>query len=443
MSWQRDLSASLSERRKHSRSRSASPISLSDDDEHYSHYSYSSSKSKGGKGSRQRRTDRRRENQQSPSAKKPRRENDANTSHQFAYSTVYNLATRLPSFGEHTLNGGGRPEYSTSSYTSSSKQDQKLEPDSVQESKKDTNLLQVSDDVNGIRPSSSTNTSKHNQKVEPAVQESTEDTDSIQVSEPSFLREFEDRRIILSKSSALLYVLNVIRDLLKNAKNIDLALELEKHCKIQLPFDVSKELAKIEFNIAKKPYLTDPQKYARHEKNMPVKSFLWIVRDLAHHGRDQDLFAEDIVQVLMSRKAIFHKLIPKILRWADSHLRPRFETEIGLHLNILGKHFRKLDASKEFSDLQTSSYSSPQVISLIVKCERLPYGQRIRQFKGSDFKEFKTFLSEATNIDEEKMFFYRLRDSQKFAILDFEDIEDGMTCVVSESIPEHSEPAAE
>ena len=455
MSWRRDYSsASPSGRRKHSRA--SSPISLSDDEEHsYHSYKSKSSKSKGGKPSRQRRRNRRKENHQASSpATKRKRENDANVqheSHQFAYSTVYNLATRLPSFGEHTINSQ-RPDFTSSyssSYTSTPKQDQKVEP-SAQDAKKETKSIQVTDEdtMNGRHTASSTSTcSKQvDQQVEPSLQESIGDNDSLQVSEPSFLREFEDRRIIQSKSSALLYVLNVIRDLLKNTRNTDLALELENHCKIQLPFDVAQEFAKIEFNIAKKPYLADPQKYARLEKNMPVKSFLWIVRDLAHHGRDHDLFAEDIVQVLMSRKAIFHKLIPKILRWADNQLRPRFETEIGLHLDILGKHFRKLDddANVEFiSDLQRSAYSSSK-ISLIVKCERLPYGQRIQQFKGSNFDQFKTLLSEATNIDKEKMHLYRLIDSQKYAILDFSDIEDGMICVVSESITtEHAEPTAE
>jgi hypothetical protein len=35
-----------------------------------------------------------------------------------------------------------------------------------------------------------------------------------------------------------------------------------------------------------------PKKYCRLEADMPVKSFLWIVRDLSHYGKENDLFAE-------------------------------------------------------------------------------------------------------------------------------------------------------
>jgi hypothetical protein len=70
-------------------------------------------------------------------------------------------------------------------------------------------------------------------------------------------------------------------------------LNLENHSKVQLPFVVAQELANIKLNIAKKPYLADPQKHARLEN--AVKSFFWIVKD-------QDLFAEDIVQVLEQKR---------------------------------------------------------------------------------------------------------------------------------------------
>ncbi len=399
----RSQSESGSQRRESSRAQSertsSHHIQLSDDvqDDGYN----SSYSSNGGRLSRQRRTNDRRASREysaaeQPNLKQQRRENhtsvdrhasssDHQDQHQFAYSAVYNLASRLPSFGEHNIQSAASSHSSARHWNQNQRRNITPSPAPRVDST-------VIDDI---------------------------DTESLLVSEPSFLREFEDKKVMQSKSAALIYVLNVIRDLLRNTENKNLALELERHCNIPLPFDVSEEFSKIELNIARKPYLDDPGKYARLEKDMPVKSFLWIVRDLSHHGRDNYLYAEDLVDVLMSKKALFHKLIPKILRWADNHLRPQYDSELGIHLNFLGKHFRKLENNE-----------SLQSISLVVKCESFPYGQRLQRFSGTSFQDFKTFLSQSTKIDEEKMACYRLQDSQKFALLDFTDVEDGMTCVV-------------
>lgn len=391
----RSQSESGAQRRESSRAQSertsSHHIQLSDDVQDDGYNSFYSSN--GGRLSRKRRTNDRRAFREYSAADQPNLKQQRNASvdvrhasysdHRFAYSTVYNLASRLPSFGEHNI------QSAASSHSSARHLNQNQR--------------------RNITPSPA--------RVDSTVFDM--DTESLVVSEPSFLREFEDKKVMQSKSAALIYVLNVIRDLLRNTENKNLALELERHCNVPLPFDVSEEFSKIELNIARKPYLDDPGKYARLEKDMPVKSFLWIVRDLSHHGRDNYLYAEDLVDVLMSKKALFHKLIPKILRWADNHLRPQFESELGLHLNFLGKHFRKLENDE-----------SLQSISLVVKCESFPYGQRLQRFKGTSFQDFKTFLSQSTKIDEENMACYRLHDSQKFALLDFTDVEDGMTCVV-------------
>ncbi len=56
-----------------------------------------------------------------------------------------------------------------------------------------------------------------------------------------------------------------------------------------------------------------------------------------------------------------------------------------------------------------------------MKIESFPYGQRLQRLKIISFQDFKTFLSQSTKIDQEKMAYYRLHDSQKFALLDAVD----------------------
>ena len=366
-------------------------IQLTDDE--YDQLSIKSSK--GGHRSREKRRLKRGHSSHHPKRQQQQRSLADNENHRLAYSTVYNLASRLPSFGQHKIisNTKEQQHQTTESYSSSSQQ----------------------------------------------ASTADEDIESLVVSEPSFLREFDDMNVLRSKSAILIYILNVMRDILNNPKNCDLSVELEEYCNIARPFDVSQEFAKIEINIASTSYLRDPQKYCRLEADMPVKSFLWIVRDLSHHGRENDLFAEDLVHVLMSRKAIFYKLIPKILRWADNRLRQRFEAELGLHLKFLGKHFRKNDDDNDDKNNEQTQENSS--ISLIIKCEDFPHGQRIQKFQGKSFNDFKTFLSDCTKIGIDLMNFYRLEANQQiYDILDCTDIHNGMTCVVTRAESTSSNP---
>jgi hypothetical protein len=383
----RSSSSSRSSAFHHKRMASASPsiVQLSndeeDDDQEPSH-------SNGGRRSRQKR-------------RQKRGHSNSHLHHQqqdrrLAYSAVYNLSSRLPSFGEHVIN----------------------------------NSLNNEDLNQHEAPSNSPSPSQRSKRNNASDKEDVESR--LAVSEPSFLREFDDMQVLQSKSVILIYVLSVIRDILKNPQNHDLADGLEKHCNIARPFNVAEEFAKIQFNIACKPYLLDPQKYVRLEGEMPVKSFLWILRDLSHHGRDYNFFAEDLVKILMNRNAMFYKLIPKILRWADEQLRPRFEAELGLHLELLAKHFRKIETPLD-DQLQTQDSSYSMLLSIVVKCDRFPRGgQRLQQFKGNSFEDFKIFLSECTKIDVDKISYYRLKDSQIYDILDLTDVQSGMTCIVEE-----------